>query len=94
MVTIDIRTRLPLVQLPSEAEPELEDATPKDILAQCLESAATIESLVVMMKDTDGVIGFVSNLDGMAETNLFIDLVKLKALMTRVEAPAGGGNLA
>lgn len=93
MAAIDIRTRLPLVSLPNEEDVVEEiDATPADILAQCLETACSIKSLVVMSMDTSGVIGFVSNLDGLAETNLFIDLVKMKSLVNHLEVPPTGGG--
>jgi len=77
---------------PVEQEPLDESRTPaKDVLEKCLETAADMDTVLVMTSDKNGVLGFVSNCDGLAEANLFIDLIKAQALFSRVEGPQGGG---
>jgi len=59
------------------------------ILKQCLEHADTIDQVLVMTMDKDGVMAFVSNCEGLAESILFMELVKAQVLFSRVEGPGG-----
>jgi hypothetical protein len=52
----------------------------KDILETLLKHVDTIDDLVVLTSDKDGVMGFLGTLDGAAETLLFIELIKAKLL--------------
>ena len=75
-----------------EEVPLEEGRTPaKEILEKCLESAAEMDTVLVMTSDKNGVLGFVSNCDGLAEAILFMELIKAQALFSRVEGPQGGG---
>ncbi len=78
--------------LAEPVEQELDEgrAPAKEILEKCLETAADMDTVLVMTSDKNGVLGFVSNCDGLAEANLFIDLIKAQALFSRVEGPQGG----
>jgi hypothetical protein len=75
-----------------ESGEEAPPLTPaKDILTACLESVDTIDTLLVLTCDKEGTLAFVGNCDGLAESLLFMDLVKAQALFSRVE---GGGGVA
>jgi hypothetical protein len=70
-------------------------ATPaKDILTGLLEHADTIDQVLVLTMDKQGVLGFLGNCEGLAETLLFMELVKAQALFSRVEGPNGNGGIA
>jgi hypothetical protein len=72
------------------AEEQAENsAAASTILKQCLEHADTIDQVLVMTMDKDGVMAFVSNCDGLAESILFMELVKAQALFSRVEGSGG-----
>ena len=73
---------------PAVDEPEAEATSAKDILETCLKSAETTDQVLVMTCDKDGIMGFLTNCDDLAETILFIELVKQQALFTR-PAPEG-----
>lgn len=68
------------------AAPEVDDSA-RLILTGLLEHADTIEDIVVLTRDAEGVPAFLSNLDGFAETMLFIDLVRMKAMQKYSEDP-------
>ena len=72
-----------------EEEQAENSAAASAILKQCLENADTIDQVLVMTMDKDGVMAFVSNCEGLAESILFIELVKAQALFSRVEGPGG-----
>jgi len=82
---IDIKTRQPLKEIPSE---EVECAPPAAILNQCMEHVDTIAQVLVMTADTDGNLAFFTNCDGLAEAMLFIEMIKTQALLTRVGSAA------
>lgn len=67
------------------------DTSAADTLKKLLESADTISQIVVLTADKNGTLAFLGNCDGLAETLLFMDLVKAQALFSRIETPPGGG---
>jgi len=84
---IDIRTRLPLVeQAVLEEEPAM---TAEDILKKCLEHVRDIDQILVLTMDQNGVLGFFGNCEGLAESVLFMELVKAQALFSRVDSNEG-----
>jgi hypothetical protein len=86
---VDIRTRRPLESVSSpDAVAQL---TPKDVLEQLLPDADNIEDILIMCVDKDGQIGFLTNLDGLAESNLFIDRVKHRMLAQDASQGAAAG---
>ncbi len=88
-MVIDIKTRQPLVEPAVDAD-VLEVATADFVLRNCLKNADSIDEIVVLMKDNDGQLGLVGNLDGLGETLLFLDTVKAQAIAQRVGSPNGG----
>lgn len=82
----------------AEWDEQVEDEAPAmpaaDILKQCLENADTIDQVLVLTMDKQGVLGFLGNCEGLAETVLFMELVKAQALFSRVEGPNGGNVIA
>ena len=89
-MAIDIRTRQPLILPPEEEDEPLEPA--EDILKQCLKNVGTIEQLLVLTTDKNGVIAFLGNCGGLAETLMFMELVKAQIVFSRVEGPTGDGG--
>ena len=72
---------------------EIDPLTPaKEILTKCLESADTIDQILVLTMDNNGVLAFMGNCEGLAESLLFMELVKAQALFSRVEGPPNGGT--
>ncbi len=90
-MVIDIKTRRPLVEPAVDAD-VLEVATADFVLRSCLKTADNIDEIVILMKDKDGQLGFVGNLDGLGETLLFLDTVKALAIAQRVDSPSGGNS--
>ena len=86
---IDIKTRRPLVE--QKEEEVILIPTPEAILKKCLESADTMETLLILTMDKDGELAFIGNCEGLAESVLFMDMVRMKALYSQIE-PSGGGN--
>ena len=58
-----------------------------DVLKKCLENTE-LDQVLVLTCDKDGVFGFQTNCEDLAESVLFIELVKAKMLFSR-EAPGG-----
>lgn len=83
-----IPTPRAVVAPPPVEEP---DTSAADILKQCLDNADSIQQVIVLTADRDGVLAFVGNCDGLAESLLFMDLIRAQALFTRIEGPNGGG---
>jgi len=86
---VDIRTRMPLVEPPGE---ENEGPSAEDILKKCLEHADTIDQVLVLTVDNNGVLAFLGNCEGLAESLLFMELIKAQAIFSRVESPSGGNG--
>jgi hypothetical protein len=55
-------------------------AAAKQVLTDCLEKVAFTDQVVVLTKDKDGTLGFIGNCESLAETLLFLELVKAKML--------------
>jgi hypothetical protein len=73
-----------------EAEPAEAPATPAaDILKKCLEHVDTMENVLVMTMDKEGVLAFLTNCDGLAESILMMEMVKQQAIFGSVEGPGG-----
>ena len=87
-----------VLTLASAVEAHEEEVAPqqsaKEILEICLERADTIDQIVVLTMDREGVTAFFGNCDGMAETLLFMDVVKTQALLSLVEEDGGGSTIA
>lgn len=64
-----------------------ERMTADEVLEPLLKRASTISDILVLMADTDGQLGFVTNLEGMAESLLFMARVKHRVL-SQDAAPA------
>lgn len=90
-MVIDIKTRQPLVEPAIEVD-VLEVPTSEFVLRKCLENADTIDQILVLTMDKSGVLGFFGNCEGLAESVLFMELVKAQALFSRVEGPNGDGG--
>jgi hypothetical protein len=73
-----------------ETEPPAISA--EDILKKCLANVGKTDQILIMTADKDGVLGFVTNCDGLAESILFIELIKAQALFSRTDT--GGGGIA
>jgi hypothetical protein len=70
-------------------------APAKEILETCLAKADTIDQIVVLTMDKSGQTAFFGNCDGMAETLLFMDVVKAQALKSLIaDAGEDGGTIA
>ncbi len=69
---------------------EVKDDSAKELLTKCLEKVETIDQVVVLTMDKDGVLGFLGNCEGFAETLLFLELVKAQMLFSRVENKPNG----
>ena len=71
-----------------------EPSTPaKQVLTQCLEHVDTIDQIVVLTMDKDGVLGFLGNCEGLAETLLFLELIKAQMLFSRVDSTPNGDKI-
>lgn len=68
----------------AEEAPEIAAA---DVLKKCLENTA-LDQVLVLTCDKDGTFGFQTNCEDLAESVLFIELVKAKMLFSR-EGPGG-----
>lgn len=66
--------------VPVEAPIEDGQVPAAGLLKTLLEKADKISDILVLMCDVDGNLGFIGNLDGLAESMLFIDRVKHRAL--------------
>jgi hypothetical protein len=86
----DIHTRQPLVD--GAPEEECENSTAADILKKCLEVADSVEDILIMTCDRNGVLGFSSNCETLAEAVLFMEIVKAQALFSRVGTSDGGSK--
>lgn len=68
-------------------------ATPaKDILQLAATQCVGITDVLIMTRDSTGELGFLTNVDGMGESLLFIERVKLRMLEKDKEdnTPTGG----
>jgi hypothetical protein len=81
----------PPAHVPVE-EPEPDKMPAADIISKLAEGAKNIDDILVLMRDTDGQLGFVTNLADLAASNLFIDRVKHRILAKdREQNEAGPG---
>lgn len=81
---------------PAAAVPEVVLAVSAgDILRELAANAESTEEILVLMRDKNGAMGLVSNLDGMAENLFFIKRAEFELLKRESESakgPQGGGN--
>jgi hypothetical protein len=61
-------------------EPDPERMTAAEVLGGLAGKEKTITDILIMMRDTDGQLGFVTNVADLAESCLFIDRVKHRVL--------------
>jgi len=87
---VDIRTRQPLVEPPVE---ENSGPSAKEILKKCLDGIEDKATVLVLTCDTNGTMAFMGNCEGLAESILFMELIKAQAIFSRVEGPGGGGDV-
>lgn len=66
---------------PAPVEEEAPDRMPAgDILRKLLEKEKVLSDVLVLMRDSDGQLGFVTNLADLGESVLFIERVKHRIL--------------
>lgn len=75
----------PPAVVPTVQEPGF---APADILRELLEKSETLQDIVVLMRDKDGVCGLVGNLDGVGENFVFMEQIKFE-ILARMNQPAG-----
>lgn len=101
---IDFKTRKTLasstttdVSIPNKEEFNSQAAeegaiTAKFALEQVMEFADDIEDVLIMVRDHDGTVGFVTNLPGFDESVSFMENVKFRALMNAAQGEYNPGT--
>lgn len=63
-----------------DAQAAEERISAKKTLEEVLLHTDTIEDVLIMIRDKEGYVGFVTNLEGIAESIMFMEVVKYKSL--------------
>lgn len=76
------------------AEQDIAAIPAKDILGLAATQCVGITDVLIMTRDSNGEMGFLTNVDGLAESLLFIERVKLRMMNKDIEdntpTPTGG----
>lgn len=75
----------PAPKSPVPPAPEPPAICAADILREILGNSEQLSDVLVLMRDNDGTCGFVGNLDGAAETLLFMEQIKHE-MLTRMRS--------
>ena len=91
---IEFYKPVPKVPTKEEFAAQLGEESPtqmpaRSVLGLLLEKADTITDVLVLMRDTDGVLGFIGNLEDLGECLLFIERVKHRVMVQDAERQRG-----